>query len=183
MTRVVVTHAHPWKIRLTVAATAVLGMLSFPTAVLVGEPYPWLMMPAFRSNGGLSADRIERDTAAFTFRFADGSATTVDPKALFSETPSQSHYVLTSQFSTDARAGTRFERKLATIFPNLQHASRSRPLDDGDPELQQWLGRRAHRLFPGRSARSVTVRWQRVSIAADGTRRLIDSRTSLQVQL
>ena len=172
-----------WKIRLLVVVTAVVGVLGLPFAMLFGEPYPWIMMPGFAYTGGFDGEHVEHSTAAFVFRFADGTSTTVDPPALFAPVPSSNYYTLTARFSPDPVEGERFEHIPAAAFPNLHAAARSGMLNADDLQLRTWLRRRAQRLFPGRQPDVVDVSWQRVSIDASGARRTIESRTSMRIKL
>ena len=166
-----------------VAVTAVVGVLGLPFAMLFGEPYPWIMMPGFAYTGGFDGEHVEHSTAAFIFRFADGTSTTVGPPALFGPIPSSNYYTLTARFSANPVDGERFEHTTAAAFPNLRAAARSGTLNADDPQLRKWLRRQARRLFPGRQPDAVDVSWQHVSIDASGTRRTIESRTSMRIKL
>lgn len=172
-----------WRIRSLVAATAVIGVLSLPTALLFGEPYPWIMMPGFRGNGGVDNQQVERTTAVFAFRFADGGVVTVDPPALFAKVPSSNYYTLSARFSPDQAPAGRLEHVAAAVFPNLHAAARSGVPDADDLQVRAWLRLQAQRLFPERQAEAVDVFWQRISIDATGARQIIDSFQSARFEL
>lgn len=176
-------HVRRLKVRSLVAATAVVGVLGLPAALLFGEPYPWIMMPWFASTGGFDGEYVECATAAFTFRFTDGASTTIGPPALFATVPSSNHYTLTARFAPHQAAGKRLEHIAAGAFPNLHAAARSGALDTDDPQLRTWLRQQARRLFPGRQPYALDVQWQRISIDASGARSTIESQAPVRFQL
>jgi hypothetical protein len=183
VTTLTTPHVDRWKIRSLIAVTAVVGVLGLPVALLFGEPYPWIMMPGFMSAGGFDGERVERATAAFIFRFADGTSATVDPPAMFGTVPGSNYYTLAARFSPHQVRGARLEHIPAALFPNLHGAARSGVPDAADPQLRTWLREQAERLFPGRQPDILEVQWRRVSIDAHGTRRTLESRTSVRFEL
>lgn len=172
-----------WRIRSAIIATAVVGVLGLPAALLVGEPYPWIVMPGFSGAGGVNEQQVERTTAVFAFSFADDSVTMVHPPSLFADVPSSHYATLAARFAPDQAAAAHFEDVVAAVFPNVHAAARSGVPDANDPQVRAWLRRQAQRLFPERQAVAVDVYWQRISIAATGTRRVINSMPSVRFEL
>ena len=183
MTTLISPHVAHRKIRLLVSATAMVGVLGLPAAMLFGEPYPWIMMPGFESTGGYDGERVQRSTAAFVVRFADGSSTTVQPHHLFEDVPRSNHGVLTSRFSPNQRLRGRLEHLPARMLPNIRAATRSGRPDPRDTQLRTWLDEQARRLFPERQPVAVHVRWQTISIDINGLHHVVRSQHSVRFKL
>jgi hypothetical protein len=161
-----------------IAATAVIGVVGLPFAILFGEPYPWIMMPGFASAGGFDGAHVEQSTAAFVFHFPDGTSATVAAPALFASVPRTNYSTLTARFAPARPGGSSPEDLFVRAFPGLHAAERSRALDPDDTELRAWLRGQSARLFPRRRPQAVEVLWQRVAIDKDGRRRIIGSKLS-----
>lgn len=144
-------------------------MLGVPFALVAGEPYPWLMMPAFPGTGGFENGRVAVTSAEFEFHFADiPDAAVLPPSAVFFDVPSSHYGRLASRFtgrpkSMPTRVGQ--VRALLGLRPPDVGAG---ALQSDDTRVRSWLLDRSRLLFPDREIERVDVVWRRRTFTTYG---------------
>jgi hypothetical protein len=148
------------------AVTALLGLAAFPLAKLLGEPYPWLIMPGFEGNGGFDGQRVRMVEPAFTFHLegsgpgsalADRRTRELSAAQVFADVNRSNVRRLSARFQAHHQAPPRLAHLVPTrLFPGFGSARRT-PLDPHDPELFAWLVARLRAHEPRARVTAVRV--------------------------